>query len=171
MLKESLEQIERSYFFYPFFTGSGVSSSCPPGSFCKLGNSGPQECPTNKYRNLKNGENITDCFPCPAGYWCNLTGMASLVGYECPVGHYCLEGQSPTYCPAGNLRKSVGARNATDCQPCPSQYYCPDGIANIDGIPCRARRYCPQGSAVEWICPAGYYCPAMTADPLICPGT
>ena len=96
--------------------------------------------------------------------------MTGFVGYECPIGHYCLEGQNPTYCPAGQLRKRVGAKNATECPPCPPRYYCPKKRPNIDGIPCRSRRYCPQASALERVCPGGYYCPAMTAYPIICPG-
>ena len=152
------------------FAGHGTAQSCPAGSYCEIGSNGPQQCPINTYRDLVDGKNITDCFPCPAGYWCNITGIGGFRGYECPLGYYCLEGQAPTTCPGGKLRNRVGAKTSTDCSPCPARYYCPEGVANVDGIPCRATRYCPQGSALERLCPGGYYCPAMTGNPPICPG-
>ena len=153
-----------------FILGNGIALFCPSGSYCELGSDGPLECPLNTYRHLVGGKNITDCFACPAGYWCNITGLAGILGYECPVGYYCLQGQSPVACPGGTLRSRVGAKNSSECLACPSRYYCPDGIANIDGIPCSASYYCPIGSALQKLCPGGHYCPAMTGKPLICPG-
>ena len=135
-----------------------------------MGSDGPRQCPINTYRDLIDGKNITGCFPCPAGYWCNISGIAGVRGYECPLGYYCLEGQAPVTCPAGRLRNHVGAKNSTDCSPCHERYYCPDGVANIDGIPCSSTKYCPEGSALERLCPGGYYCPAMTGNPPRCPG-
>ena len=151
-------------------TGDGMAYACPAGSYCELGKSGPQPCPVSTYRNEENGENITDCFPCPAGYHCNITGLGDITGYECPVGHYCLEGQSPTFCPPGRLRASTGAKNGSECHPCTAGYYCPEGRPNVGGVPCNPGRYCSEGSALERMCPGGSYCPAVTAVPITCPG-
>ena len=45
--------------------------------------------------------NDTDCYPCPAGYYCNYTN-GTVSGEKCKLGEYCPEGAVfPVICPAG----------------------------------------------------------------------
>lgn len=68
--------------------------------------------------------------PCDAGYWCEggsytktpTEGFNASTGKyngECPVGHYCLQGETaPEDCPIGRMRNVTGASSVDDCQPC-----------------------------------------------------
>ncbi|EDO39340.1 predicted protein, partial [Nematostella vectensis] len=130
----------------------------------------PTPCPIHRYRDIPGGEDLDDCFKCPAGYWCNVTGMNNYNNSACPLGHYCLSAQVPQLCEAGTRRKVVGARNQSDCSPCPGGQYCPYNETNIDGIPCRPKYFCREGAKYETYCPAGRFCNYTTAEPYICPG-
>ena len=113
---------------------------------------------------------MNDCFPCPAGHWCNLTGMVNYNNSKCPIGHFCPSQLGPTLCGARRRRATPGAGSRNECDLCPGGYYCPNDTINIQGIPCRPRTYCPVGSSLEILCPGGAYCPATTSTPLPCPG-
>ena len=89
--------------------------------------------------------------------------------YPCPIGYYCVRGEEPKLCPAGRMRNTTGAGEASDCPLCRAGYYCPNDTVNTEGIPCRERYYCPEGSALETLCDPGYYCPAVTGNPPLCP--
>lgn len=154
-----------------YLIGDSTVHPCPVGRYCPLGNV-TQKCPENTYRDIVGGKNLSDCFQCPAGFWCNLEGLPSYNNTECPIGRYCLKGHEPIWCPAGRLRMKTGGKTADDCDPCYSGYYCPSG--NVSAIPCSAGTYCPNngsdGAPAEKMCPGGYYCTAITGDPIICPG-
>ena len=148
--------------------GDPVPELCPAGAYCEEG-TGPTDCPVLHYRDLLGGENVTDCFPCVAGYWCNETGMDAYDINPCPVGHYCPEASEPEWCPAGQMRPNVGAASADDCPLCREGYYCPNDTANTMGIPCDETFECPEGTATPIECRPGRYCPVMTGEGLICP--
>ena len=139
------------------------------GKYCEEGRP-PTNCPINYYQNSVGSKALQDCLPCPAGYYCNIPGMSDFSSSECPMGYYCLEGQSPMYCAAGTRRIKPGAKNASDCTPCPAKFYCPFGYENIYGAPCTSGFFCKEGSKIQSKCIGGYYCPEMTGDPLLCPG-
>ena len=124
----------------------------------------------HRYRDIVGGKDLNDCFPCPAGYWCNLTGMVNYNNSECPIGHFCPSQLGPSLCGAGRRRENPGAGSRDDCGFCPGGHYCPNDTINIQGIPCKAKYYCPEGSSAERLCPGGAYCPATTAIPIPCPG-
>lgn len=65
------------------------------------------------YLPTRRSSNITACLSCSAGYFCNATGLSAVSGpcttgyycpggqatstpiaYQCPVGHFCVEGSS-----------------------------------------------------------------------------
>ena len=131
------------------------------------------DCPLLTYRDKEGGKNESDCFPCPAKYWCNHTGMTGYIGYDCPIGHYCPSGHAPEWCPAGRMKNDTGdgkgAGSPNDCDLCTGGYYCPFGTMNYTGIPCRPRTYCPVGSPLELRCIGGYYCSGVTTTPTPCP--
>ena len=56
--------------------------------------------------------------------------MADYSGSPCPPGYFCLEGDEPQLCPAGTMRDTQGAVNASDCPLCRPGYYCPNDTAN-----------------------------------------
>lgn len=155
------------------FLGDPRVHPCPPGKYCPEGSS-PIDCPALTYRDKGWGKNLSDCFPCPAGYWCNETGLPNFTASACPIGHYCPEGQIPVWCPAGRRRITPGARDADQCSPCPGGFYCPFASTNYSGIPCAPKTFCrnnlTDGASLETMCPGGYWCPAQTAEPRLCPG-
>jgi hypothetical protein len=150
-------------------TGSASGVPCPPGHYCEFG-AYPIKCPIHRYRDIPGGKTLNDCLECPAGYWCNITGMNNYKNSRCPLGHYCLKAQTPSVCPAGRRREIPGAKKYTDCGLCPGGYYCPENMTNIHGIPCRSRYYCLDGAVYETLCPPGRYCNYTTSEPHICPG-
>lgn len=159
----------KSNQFYFYLSGSAAGVPCPPGHYCELGTY-PKKCPIHRYRDIPGGKTLNDCLECPAGHWCNVTGMNNYNNSRCPLGYYCLRAQKPTICPAGRHRNVPGAKNVTDCFLCPGGHYCPENRTNINGIICRATYYCQLGSAFERVCPAGKFCKIQTEDPTICPG-
>lgn len=154
-------------------SGDPREHPCPVGKYCPKG-SLPIDCPVNTYRDKEGGQNISDCFPCPAGFWCQYPGMSDYRLFSCPIGKYCPEGQPPVFCPGGRQRNSTGGRDSSDCKPCPAGFYCPFNSTQYSGIPCAPGTYCSNnetdGAASEKECPGGYYCPARTGTPFHCPG-
>ncbi len=57
--------------------GNPDPEPCPVGHYCEEG-TGPLDCPRLHYRDVVLGADITDCFPCLAGYWCNVTGTEGM---------------------------------------------------------------------------------------------
>ena len=91
--------------------------------FITLGAVNATECPPGTIRNALGGAELADCYPCPAGYYCDLPGQ-SQAGGECDPRYYC-----PDF--------------AKITDPMPSAYPCPPGFfceANT-GTP----RACPPG--------------------------
>ena len=158
---------------------------CPVGHYCEEG-SEPTPCPLLYYRDQLGGKHRNDCFPCPAGYWCNVTGMVSYNASYCPIGHFCLSASEPEICPPGRLRMNQmdgrgPARNPDECDPCPEGFACPVprniscNETSLDGVPCERGYYCPSnvtdGTAIPLLCPKGYYCHAQTGNNLtLCEG-
>ena len=161
-------------YFTRLHTGTVNGTLCPPGHYCLLGRA-PVKCPVHRYRDTPGGKNLSDCHPCPAGYWCNVTGMVNFNNSECPVGHFCTEAQPPALCLPGTRRVHPGAKRREDCGPCPGGFYCPSSCSNstvnVGGIPCRQRYFCRNGSSLESLCPAGFYCTSRTVEPYNCTGT
>jgi hypothetical protein len=101
------------------------------------------------------------CYPCPAGKKCTSGGVVA-----CPAGHFCGDNQNFPYgqlCPNGTYSDLAGLKSASECQQCPTKYYCLAGKV-IDQ--CNAGYICLQGansptpvnSSGAFPCPLGYYC-------------
>lgn len=149
--------------------GTAFGVSCPRGKYCLRGQK-PIDCPVHRYRDIPGGVDLDSCFPCPAGHWCNLTGMVNYNNSKCPIGHFCPRQLGPTLCGAGRRRVTPGAGSREECEFCPGGYYCPNDTINVQGIPCKPTTYCPVGSSLELLCPGGSYCPGKTSQPIPCPG-
>ena len=73
---------------------------------------------------------------------------------ECPAGHYCPSGPTPST-PIVPL-------------PCPAGYYCPPGSCNATACPCGYK--CPAGSSEPIQCQPPYYCPGTrNSNMTLCP--
>ncbi|KAI8480901.1 hypothetical protein Bbelb_413740, partial [Branchiostoma belcheri] len=157
--------------------GDPTAYLCPVGYYCDSVNgtspgegAGPKECPVHTYRDVPGARHVGECFNCPPGSWCNVTGMSDHTQSPCPVGHYCLEASDPEPCPAGQMRNVTGSGAPEECPLCRPGYYCPAGIPNVNGFPCAPHFECPEGAVNETICRPGHYCPGVTGTPPICPG-
>lgn len=77
-------------------------------------------------RDQDSGVLISDCFSCPAGFWCSENGTADFSSYVCSPGYYCpIKIVEPILCPPGTHRNLSGGMTIKDCSPCPGGYYCP----------------------------------------------
>ena len=138
--------------------------------------------------------NIT-AFYCSDGYDCTdevaLSENKSPTpqGSECPVGHFCQNGEK-TPCPAGTYRDKTLATSDAYCLPCKPGYFCEPGTGTFNNTnlcaeghfcptgtnqtamnnnECTPGHFCPSGADREISCPLGSYCPNTTmSEPIIC---
>ncbi len=169
-------------YYCDYGSSSSVKAYCKPGYYCPSGTGLMLPCPSGTYGPYNYQYDISQCFSCVAGYYCEGSGLATPTaqcdaGYYCPAGssvprpanHFCNVGQ---YCPkgssvanacvAGTYQNSVkqGA-----CMPCPKGYYCPAGSTSFSGQNCLPGYYCPEGTgaSTQYPCPAGTYNPSSNA--------
>lgn len=164
---------------------------CPTGAFCLAGTVTPRNCPGGTYNDQTNATRLSDCLPCPAGYYC--PQGTSNQGIICSKGFYCLTGQMDTTvnpCPVGSYGDTEGYSNSTQCTICPAGHYCPSGSEaepataptkcpagkynpdegtgqEINCKLCVAGRACPFEGQINSTdaCGEGYYCPDGTISP------
>nr|XP_015192850.1 PREDICTED: uncharacterized protein LOC107075608 [Lepisosteus oculatus] len=124
-------------------------------------------CPPGTWSNAVGAHNESSCWPCPAGFFCNGTGLRQATGL-CAPGFYCLRGAT-----------SPMPLDGVTGDKCPPGYHCPQGTAvpqpcqdgtfsNTTGINFRN----PDGNISTGVggpCPQGHFCPAGTSLPLPCP--
>ncbi|KAM7082943.1 uncharacterized protein J5F26_014046 [Ciconia maguari] len=139
---------------------------CPPGHYCGQENLTAASGKCDAGLSVPSGE-------CTAGFYCN--GGAALpkptdgvTGNICPVGTYCTAASAvPKLCPAGTFSSLLGRRMLSECQPCPSGFYCEvPGLSAPTGE-CWEGYYCDsqQGPVTDFTlypCPRGFYCPPGT---------
>ena len=154
-----------------YYSLNGVQTICPTGSYCTLNTKTPTACPKGTYNDATGKSSVDDCKPCPAGGYCDRTGM-----------------KYPSYCPQGTSSAVVGAQISTVCKPCPAGKYCPSSasgalpcpagtysnVANATKCtPCDPGKYMPMTGATSAAnaiaCPAGSYCPGGGGAPVQCP--
>ena len=73
------------------------------------------------------------------------------------MSHYCPEGTSyPLECPSGTYMNRTGQ---SECDLCPSGYFCPENITSYESYFCPVGHYCPNGTKYnnEFPCPMGTY--------------
>lgn len=180
---------------YTNSTGSGVCSNClagfycegstedpalnpcPSGYYCPLGTRFAFEfpCPLSTYNPSTTSIDSSVCLMCPAGLFCNGTGLDAPSGI-CNAGSFCAPGSiSPTgepcepgfYCPP----------DANSPLSCPPGMYCA-GFANIapTGL-CNNGYYCISGASspqptdgmIGDVCPTGHYCTEGSINFTACP--
>ncbi|XP_051787870.1 platelet endothelial aggregation receptor 1-like isoform X1 [Erpetoichthys calabaricus] len=129
-----------------FYCGpqTGYPEPCPAGYFCPAGSesydSGPQRCVFPFYC----PSNSTQMSPCPGGFHpVNVSGLRDSVEKSCMI------------CDFGTYR--LGLPEETECQACPTRYFCPSGTQNYLLNPCPNGHYCPLSSGVPVPCLPGSY--------------
>ena len=111
-----------------------MHNPCPVGHYCLEGSITPTPCPYGTHRNETTAASVSDCFPCPAQFYC--PDNTTVHGIPCNITDICLEG---TVTPL----------------PCPAGFYCPQTDLQL---PCPPGSYCPEGSAWFILCPRDHYC-------------
>ncbi|XP_050179054.1 multiple epidermal growth factor-like domains protein 6 isoform X3 [Myiozetetes cayanensis] len=151
---------------------TATGGKCSAGFYCPTGSPEPLPCPPGFYCNasglsVPSGE-------CAAGFYCE--GEAALpkptdgvTGNVCPVGTFCTAASAvPQLCPAGTFSSLPGRRTLSECQPCPSGFYCEEPGLSAPSGECWAGYYCDsqQGPVIDFTlypCPRGFYCPPGTS--------
>ena len=79
--------------------------------------------PSGTYSNMTGLKYVSECLPCPEGFYCLTEGLTEPTGL-CGPGYYC---------PVGSIYREP---NKTFC---PVGHYCPEGVGMP--IPCRNNTY------------------------------
>lgn len=139
---------------------------CPAGKFCDGSvdgsnvATGPQTCDPGHY--CPPGTKYRDQFPCPAGYYNDLSGSHSINDcLHCGFNKYCptVGSVTFTYCPDGTYNDYT--TTAAQCLPCKAGYRCkqPGDGTFLYPVPCSAGFYSAKGATWCTHCPVGTYCP------------
>lgn len=157
--------------------GRGI---CWPGFYCGRGTTTPVPCPPGTFSPYKGLENITQCTPCLAGFFCPENNLTSSLSYPCNPGYYCPPGMSegspeifkclvgyhcsggnayPEPCPPGFYQDED--RKST-CKECIDGFYCPGTVAGVSQpigtVYCTVGHYCLAGNlSVPISCPPGTF--------------
>ncbi|XP_058655214.1 SCO-spondin isoform X4 [Onychostoma macrolepis] len=153
---------------------------CPMGYYCPAGTRHPHEypCPPGTWSNALGAQNVSSCWLCPAGFFCNSSGLTQptgicapgfycaggaktampddgVTGNRCPTRYYCPQGcTSPLHCPDGTHSNSTGA---AECSDCPTGWLCLEGE---ELQLCPEGHYCLGGTVEDILpCPPGTYSP------------
>ena len=154
-----------------------TEGQCPPGYYCAAASKAPTPCAVGSYQDLY-GQ--SSCKPCPAGRYCDVTGISDTTTRSCTAGYFCSGGATTPFplipaeggsqcsegnycptgttsminCPAGQYEPRPGQ---AVCQSCPAGFYCSGGASAWAPTACPANNYCPINSASPTVCPAGTY--------------
>ena len=157
------------------FATPSAEGLCPPGYYCPAGSKAPTPCAVGTYQD-QYGQ--TSCKSCPAGRYCDVTGISDPSANLCAAGFFCQGGATTKtpksvaeggnqctagfYCPAGTTVELLCADGTYEprpgssaCQTCPAGYYCKNG--QVVPVACPVYSYCPSGSPQETVCPDGTY--------------
>ena len=135
-------------------TISFIQNPCPVGHYCESGLTDPINCPAGTHRNETAGMNVSDCYLCPAGFYC--PENATIHGIPCNVTETCPEGTiTPSPCSPGFYCPEPGIRLS-----CPEGYYCPMGSSTF--IECPRDHYCERPPCTQaFINNAGAHAPTV----------
>ncbi|KAJ8397174.1 hypothetical protein AAFF_G00440080 [Aldrovandia affinis] len=180
---------------------SAPEGPCEPGFYCSGGASTatPENpCPPGTWSNALGAADPSSCWLCPAGFFCNGTGLTQpsglcapgfycrdgakspapddgVTGSRCPVGFHCPLGSTlPLNCPDGTYTNTTGTPS-----PCATEHRTPRRQCSVmvrrlcpgaaRCLDCPLGRYCLEAGGVQ-LCPWGHYCPGGTGeDVLPCP--
>eukprot|EP00057_Strongylocentrotus_purpuratus_P010951 XP_011665425.1 PREDICTED: proprotein convertase subtilisin/kexin type 5 [Strongylocentrotus purpuratus] len=136
------------------------SNACVAGSYCLSGDKDPfpRHCLNGTYSDETGLIQESECQTCPAGQYCNPTGLTSPAG-DCPGGYYCPAGTTDPYenpCPASFYLNASAGEDSQGCTLCIAGYYCPtEGLSWP--LECTQGSFCPASSQFPQPCPTGTY--------------
>ena len=99
-----------------YCTGGDVSPKalvCPAGGYCEEGSAYPTACDAGTYAPYPGNTNVSDCLPCPPGYYCQYANSTAPTGI-CDGGWYCSGGSSS---PQPLLGSGMGVCVCVACRP------------------------------------------------------
>lgn len=164
-------------YYCPLGSSSRREMSCPPGHYCPKGSYKFTPCDPGTYLPGQQHSNKSECLPCQAGKYCNISGLSQPQA-DCDAGYYCPPGQSTSSpaaypCPAGHFCKTGSpvpsrcsngtyqiAKYKSDCDECPEGYFCDNTASAVDtlvGRECPTGHFCLKGTkfSTEHKCPTG----------------
>nr|XP_032658237.1 neurogenic locus notch homolog protein 3-like [Chelonoidis abingdonii] len=150
---------------------TATGGKCMAGFYCPEGSLEPILCPPGFYCHVSGLSEPSG--KCAAGFYCTGGAASSkptdgATGNICPLGTYCTAGSTmPRLCPPGTFSNLLGQSMVSECQLCPSGFYCEgSGLSDPSGE-CWEGYYCdssqgPVSDFTLYPCPQGFYCPAGT---------
>ncbi|XP_075765836.1 uncharacterized protein LOC106731521 [Pelodiscus sinensis] len=150
---------------------TATGGKCMAGFYCPAGSLEPIPCPPGFYCHASGLSEPSG--ECATGFYC--TGGASspkptegVTGNICPLGSYCAAGSTmPRLCPPGTFSNLLGQSMVSQCQICPSGFYCAGSGLSAPTGECQEGYYCdnsqgPVSDFTLYPCPQGFYCPPGT---------
>ncbi|CAM4612397.1 unnamed protein product [Lepidochelys kempii] len=147
---------------------TATGGKCLAGFYCPEGSLEPIPCPPGFYCQVSGLSEPSG--KCAAGFYC--TGgaasskpMDGATGNICPLGTYCTAGSTmPRLCPPGTFSNLLGQSMVSQCQLCPSGFYCEGSGLSAPTGECWEGYYCdssqgPVSDFTLYPCPQGFYCP------------
>ncbi|XP_077105722.1 uncharacterized protein LOC143764221 isoform X2 [Ranitomeya variabilis] len=149
-------------------------SLCPAGFYCLSNTTYPIPCPPGTYNHLEGQDEAGDCTPCSAGSACSRSGLTQpdtdcSPGYVCPVGSRSAT-SSENACPAGTYSDRQSLFDKSQCEICPTRFFCGTGSGGRQRppVPCPRGHYCPPGTkhGSQYKCPPGTWSdrPSLASD-------
>jgi hypothetical protein len=142
-----------------------VEEECPAGYECSVGSTDKTICSSGYQDQLRQ----SSCKTCPAGFKCPLdTGIRTKkvmcdASADSNLSFYCPDSNTDTVsCNAGFYSTSMLSSSPSDCQTCPSGFYCLNSAGEDKFKSCPAGYVCGPGSATATgtaECLSGFYCP------------
>lgn len=156
-------------YYCPNGSASAQEKDCYPGHYCEKGSDLPTSCDMGTFLAGSRATSKDQCSNCTAGSYCDSTGLPAVSGpcapgyycpggqkdrtpseYQCPKGHYCIEGSfEPARCANGTYQDQTGS---WECKECPTGYYCDNTQTAVDslaGRECPMGHFCPKGTRYE----------------------
>ena len=133
-----------------------------------------EPCRPTQFRRGCSAVNAGTCTTCPRGKFKDGAGAWNKTCVQCPVGHYCVNGQTVP-CQKGSYLDEEGASRCKLCLPgrfgsdtalssatcsglCSAGYLCAAGAESKASLPCgEIARYCPAGSSSPLAVGAGNF--------------
>ena len=133
---------------------TSAPADCGLGLFCPNGTApgGEGRCPAGTLGTRTRLASAAECAPCPAGSYCNTTGLTAPTGL-CGPGAFCAGGAAV---PRPDGSDATGG-------PCAAGFVCQLGatastpVLGSTGIQCPTNYYCPQGAQATLPCAAGTF--------------
>lgn len=149
-------------FACPFGTGGAANPplTCALGHACPSGSPSPtaNPCPHGTFSNSTSLTSLSDCTPCPAGFYC--TGGQQDVSGSCAKGHYCPMGTNVSDafpCASGTFMSHVRGDLSLIFISIYHEFFQSNATSQSDCTQCPLGKYCLEGATEAIACPLGSF--------------